>query len=76
MTRNGTALTTIAGGSAGFVRVGDRAASAFTAQLLAMRHDSPDFRQRRRIEPALGVAAYRDSLGRAALASVAASTHA
>jgi len=36
-----------------------RTSAAFTAQLLAMRHDVPCFRQRRRIEPGLAVAAYR-----------------
>ncbi len=63
MTHNGTALTTteqcqgmVPGVTAG------RPEAAFTTQLLAIRLDSPAFRQRRRLEPALGVAAYRERL--------------
>lgn len=66
MTRNGTALTTVTPFcAAGPACAGERTTSAFAAQLLAMRHDSPEYRQRRRIEPAAGVSAYLASLGRA-----------
>lgn len=64
MIRNGTALTTMDGGYGARSAIAGRAETAFTTQLLAMRLDSPTFRQRRRIEPALGVAAYRDRLDR------------
>ncbi len=68
MTRIGTLPATMDGvkpaNSAGNLAI--RAEAAFTAQLLAMRLDSPAFRLRRRIEPALGIAAYREHLGRSA----------
>ncbi len=68
MTRNETALTTLASvnGTSGPTFPAGRVDVAFTAQLLAVRLDSPTYRQRRRIEPALGIAAYRDRLGQTA----------
>ncbi len=66
MTRIGTLPATTDGGKGATSggKTSGRAEAAFTAQLLAMRLDSPAFRLRRRIEPALGVAAYREHLGR------------
>ena len=64
MTRNGTALTTTDCGDGVRSLSTGRAEAAFMTQLLAMRLDAPTFRQRRRIESALGAAAYRDRLGR------------
>jgi hypothetical protein len=57
--RTGTALVAIAGRVNEAPPAAYRLSSAFAAQLLAMRHDAPAFRLRRRAAPGLATAAYR-----------------
>jgi hypothetical protein len=45
-------------------RFGMRPQVAFLSQLLAIRHGAPEYRARRRAEPAAAIAAYRAGQGR------------
>jgi hypothetical protein len=57
--RTGTALVAIAQRPHEAPPPAYRPSSAFAAQLLAIRHDAPAFRLRRRAAPGLATAAYR-----------------